>query len=145
MGALTTNSVYLNTMLADSSYKANTLPNLLDMLLWRFAQAHTAQTLDSKNPRICCAELESELCAQKSEDGPNPRFAHNIYMYIHKWQELFTIVVSGMATHCTSVPTSTNPAVLHHHCLWASYSPVHVSVWGIFPTRAVMSYCLAHH
>ena len=42
----------------------------------------------SSNPRFACAilgllhKIRSEVCAVKSSNGPNPYFAHNIYMYV---------------------------------------------------------------
>ena len=32
-----------------------------------------------RDPRIIVQKLGSEVCAEKSLDGPNPYFAHNIY------------------------------------------------------------------
>ena len=34
-----------------------------------------------RDPRIIAQKLGSEVCAAKSSDGPNPYFAHNIYIY----------------------------------------------------------------
>ena len=33
-----------------------------------------------RDPRIIAQKLGSEVCAAKSSDGPNPYFAHNIYI-----------------------------------------------------------------
>ena len=35
-----------------------------------------------RDPRIIAQKLGSEVCAAKSSDGPNPYFAHNIYIII---------------------------------------------------------------
>ena len=51
------------------------------------------------NPRICCADQVSEVCAAKSTDGPNSYCVYNIYMYLratiiygYKFYQIWKIV-----------------------------------------------------
>ena len=47
----------------------------------RFTQQILECDVCVRNPRIIAAKLGSEVCATKSNDGPNPYFALNIYVY----------------------------------------------------------------
>ena len=50
------------------------------------------------DPRITAQKLESEVCAAKSSDCPNPYFAHNIYCtYIHPVGIL--LITTQISTH----------------------------------------------
>ena len=46
----------------------------------RFAQQNHGSEVCMRDPRIIAQKLGSEVCAVKSSDGPNPYFAHNIYI-----------------------------------------------------------------
>ena len=65
------------------------------------------------DPRICCVKQGSEVCATKSEDGPNPYFAPNIHIHAQcPWAHNSTVV----AIHNTNSSLSPVRTQLFH-CL----------------------------
>ena len=54
----------------------------------RFAQHILGSKVCVHGPKIIAQKLESEVCAAKSSDGPNPYFAHNKYIRIKIWKKV---------------------------------------------------------
>ena len=46
-----------------------------------------------RDPRIIVQKLGSEVCAAKSLDGPNPYFAHNIFVKYNVFNCVCAIIV----------------------------------------------------